>query len=341
MIDGLRSSLGMFATGLVRSVSSLRENWGVGLLSVVLAVALWVFVTDKEHPDVTGTIPGTIAVTVVNVPADQAVFSVSPTSVRVRVEAPESVFDDLQPDDFTASVDLANVTSQQAVVPVRVESTSGRVAVIETSPAAVTVRLENVTSRAVPVETNLTGAPPPGFGVGTTTVQPAEAVVRGPESLVARVSTIEVDVNLTGIRTDFQETLILQARDATGAAVQGVNIEPESVVATIELEQLALRAEFVVIPDISGSPAPGFVVTGLEVTPPFVVITGPFEVFQSLDPSAGIRTERISINGASGDVVRPVALVLPSGATVEQVQTVTVRIIIQPFGAATPTSGDP
>jgi YbbR domain-containing protein len=341
MIIWLRDTIGLAATAVVRSVASLRENWGVGMLSVVLAVALWVFVTDQDNPDVTGTVPGTITVTAVNVPGDQAVFSLSPASIRVRVEAPESVFEDLQPDDFTASIDLANVSSQQAVVPVRVETSRGRVAIIDTSPAAVTVRLENVTSRAVPVETNLTGAPPPGFGIGTTTVQPEEAVVRGPESLVAKVATVEVDVNLTGIRTDFQETLLLQARDASGVAVQGLSIEPESAVVTVELEQLELRAEFVVVPDISGAPAAGFVVTGLEVTPAFVVISGPVDVFQTLDPAAGVRTERISIDGASGDVVRPVALVLPAGATVEQIQTVTVRIIIQPFGAATPTSGGP
>jgi len=341
VIEWLRNAIGLTATAVVRSVASLRENWGVGVLSVVLAVALWVFVTDQENPDVTGTVPGTLTVTAVNVPADQAVFSLAPATVRVRVEAPESVFDDLVPDDFTASIDLANVTSQQAVVPVRVESSRGRVAIIDTSPAAVTVRLENVTSADLPVDTNLTGAPPPGFRVNATTVQPAEVVIRGPESLVEKVASVEADVNLTGVRTNFEETLLLQARDASGFPVLGLNIEPESAVVTIELEQLVLRAEFGVVPDISGSPAAGFIVTGLEVTPAFVVISGPNEVFQSLDPASGVRTEPISIDGASADVVRPVALVLPAGATVEQVGTVTVRIIIRPFGAATPTSGGP
>jgi len=340
MLGWLRDTTVTLTSFLLQGVGSVRENWGVGVLSIVLAVALWVFVTDKENPDVTGTVSGDIAVEAVNVPEDQAVFSLSPETVRVRVQAPERVFDDLEAGDFIASIDLSGVTSQQAVVPVRVETSKGRVEIVEMSPAQVTVRLESVTSRTVPVETNLVGPPPPGFETRSLTVEPAETVVTGPESLVDRVASVEADVNLTGLRTNFQETLLLQARDQQGGAIQGVNIEPESAVVTIEIAQLEFSRVFVVLPGISGTPATGFRVAGLEVSPSFVTITGPAEVFQSLDPVTGIATEPISIDGASADVVRPVALRLPEGARVEQ-SSVTVRVIIQPLPSGTPASSAP
>ena len=340
MFDWLFNALRSAPGASLQFVGSFRENWSVGVLSIALAVALWIFVTDKENPDVSGTVPGTITVDAVNVPSDLAVFSLSPDAVRVRVEAPESVFDDLRADDFTASVDLSEVTAQQAVVPVRVEIDKARVEVVDVSPALVTVRLENVTSRVVPIGTNLVGPPPPGFAAQSITVQPAETVIRGPESLVDGVAAVEADLNLTGVRTDFEETLLLLARDENGSVIQGVNIEPESAVVTIEIVQLEFSRVLVVLPEITGTPAAGFVVAGIEVNPAFVVVSGPAEVFQSLEPVTGVRTEAMSIDGADADVVRPVALLLPAGATVEQ-ENVTVRVIILPLQQGTPASSPP
>ena len=36
---------------VVQIVGSLRYNWGIGLLSLGLAISLWVFVTDRENPE--------------------------------------------------------------------------------------------------------------------------------------------------------------------------------------------------------------------------------------------------------------------------------------------------
>jgi YbbR domain-containing protein len=323
---------------LRQAFSTLTQTWSVGVLSVVLAIALWVFVTDRENPDVTGTVPGTIPIEAVNVPADQAVFSTAPEFVRVRVRAPENVFDDLHPEDFTATVDLSGVSSQQATLAVRVESDKSRVEVLEVSPAQVAVRLEAVTSRVLPVEANLIGTPPRGFQASEFTFQPAEVVVVGPTSLVDdKVATIDADISLTGVRANFTETVLLHARDQNGGSIVGVNIEPESVVVNVDIVQLEFSRVFVVIPEIDGTPAAGFAAKAIQVEPSFVVVSGPAEVFQNLDPLLGIHTDPVSIDGASDDVVRPVALQLPPGARVEQAQ-VTVRVTI---GALTPASGGP
>lgn len=321
----------LVTVGLIarQSVVSLRYNWGIGLLAIVLATSLWVYVTDKENPERTVRVPGTVPIEAVNVPPDQAVFPPLDESVTVRVRAPESAIGGLEPEDFRASVDLADVTSQQATVAVRVEPEDPRVEVVDIQPAEVIVHMEDVTSRSVPVEASLVGAPPRGFQAGLPIIEPLEVVITGAETLVGRVDAVEADINLTGARTDFQETLLLQARDELGANIQGVQIEPESAVVRMEITQLEFSGPFVVRPDISGSPADGYNVTSVGVEPAIVIISGPAEVFQNVDPVEGILTEAVSIEGASTDVVRPVALRLPPGATTEQ-PTVTVRILIAP-----------
>ncbi|MEX0786423.1 MAG: CdaR family protein [Dehalococcoidia bacterium] len=337
VIGWLRTALA--TTGFIarQGAGSLRDNWGVGILSVVLAVSLWIYVTDREDPEVTARVAGSIPVQCVNAPAGRAVSPpcLETESVAVRVRAPESVLEELTAQDFEARADLSGVTTDETTVTVRVESTRSRVEIVEVLPPEITVTLEDVTARTVPVQTRMVGTPPPGYEVDQVTLEPGEAVVTGPASLVELVAAVEADVNLTGVRTDFEQTLLLQARDELGANIEGVVVEPESVLVQVELAQVQFSAIFVVLPDVTGTPALGFRVAGIEVDPPLVVVSGPSEVFQTLEPAGGVTTVPVPIDDASTDVQRTVALLLPEDASVEQA-TVTVRVIIEAIDGATP-----
>lgn len=328
-MDRLREVL--VTSGLLarEAVFSLRQNWGIGVLSVVLALSLWVYVTDKDNPDQTGQVRGSIPVEAVNIPPDRAVASISPASVTVRVRSPGNVFDNLSADDFRATIDLSDISTHEATVAVVVVPQEPQTEVLTIYPANVSVQLEDVTSKTVSVRTNLVGTPPRGFDLHQTTVQPNAVVVTGPQRLIGRVAAVEADVNLTGVRTNFQETLLLHARDDNGANIEGVNVEPESAAVRAEIVQVQFSAAFVVRPDISGVPADGYNASAISVDPSLVVVTGPAEAFSSIDPVQGITTEAVSIGGASADVVRTVALRLPEGATVDQA-AVTVRVTIAP-----------
>ncbi len=327
----------LVTAGLVlwRFVVSFRYNWGIAILSIALAASLWVFVTDQDDPEVTGTVPGSIPVECVNIPLGKAAAPpcIETKSVTVRVRGPESVVNDLTAEDFRATADLADATADNVSVPVRIESTEPRVDVLEVSPSQITVRLEDVTFRTVPVRTKLVGTPPRGFETSQITASPEAAIITGPESLVNLVEAVEADLNLTGERISFDQTLLLQARDDQGGNVQGINIEPGSAVISVEIEQLEFSAAFVVQPEITGIPATGFSVSAIEIEPPLVNVSGPAAVIQTIDPIVGIATAPVSIDGASADVVRTVAVQLPEGATVDQ-QQVTVRVVITTTSAA-------
>jgi YbbR domain-containing protein len=311
-----------------QAVFSVGQNWGIALLSIVLATSLWVFVTNRQDKQITGRVPGSIPVQCLHVPEGQAEFPpCSDQSVTVRVRAPQSVFDHLTSDDCKASADLAGAPG--ADVPVSVVCNHARVQVIDWSRARIHITLENVSSRTVAVRTQLVGAPPQGFQAQQISAQPAEVVVSGPASSAARVASIDADLDLTAVRASLDQTVVLKARDEQGREVPGVNVDPKSAQVHVTITQVQFSAIFVVTPDIGGAPAAGFAATGVQIDPPFVSISGPAEVFRSLDPSKGISTDSISIDGASADVVRTVALRLPPGASVEQ-PGVTVRVLIAP-----------
>ena len=317
--------------GLVarQGVISFRYNWGIALLSIVLALGLWVYVTDRENPDVTDWLPFTVAVEEANPPQGRAVFPPLQESIRVRVRAPESVFERLTAEDFRATVDLAGATGGRTTVEVSVDPLESRAVVVDFSPETISVTLESVIVRTVPVRAQLVGVPPRGFEAGEITTEPVEAVVTGPESLVGRVVAVEADVNLTGIRSDFERSLLLQPRDAVGVDIHGVNVEPESALVQAQVVQLEFSVDVIVRPDVSGLPATGYNLTAVQADPAAVVITGSLEVLQGIDVVQGIPTETVSIDGATASFVRAATLQLPEGASADQT-IVTVRVTIEP-----------
>jgi hypothetical protein len=67
-------------------------------------------------------------------------------------------------------------------------------------PAQVRLRFERLVAREIPIEARYTGALPPGYRLERTEFQPPNLSVRGPESHVALVTSVQTDpIDLTGI----------------------------------------------------------------------------------------------------------------------------------------------
>ena len=310
-IERLPGALLFFARG---AVTSLFRNISLALLSVALAVTLWVFVTDRENPTEVQTFNGSIAVKFVNAPNGLDVANASETTVRLRIEAPKNELSKLRPGDFEATVNLGGFPSGQVTVPVDATSTNSRVHVIEVVPPRIDVTLESVRTKDVPVKVSLVGSPQQGFTASGETAQPSTATVSGPESLVALVDSVAAAVFLTGVHADVNEDRIdLKPRDARGGEISRVKVSPGVARVSVNIVQREFTRTFVVSPTIAGQPAAGYNVTGVNADPGIVSVTGTLDVLQSIDSVRGIATEEISIADARGDVVRTANLVLPAG----------------------------
>ena len=140
------------------------------------------------------------------------------------------MFSRLTTADFRAEVDLTGVreTRSDQVVegPCRRPATTSRSS--RSSPQLVTVTLEPVATKTVPVHANLVGAPPQGFSVPhRRRGQPrARCVSPAPAAWSSSSSSAGADVNLTGLRVSLAAAVPLTPRDASGADIRGVSIEP-------------------------------------------------------------------------------------------------------------------
>ena len=317
-----------FLQSLTKAIAgALRRNLGLAVLSVGLAITLWVFVTDTESTARSGVLPLDIPVEVVNVPADVAIAEIRPSEVQVRVDVREDVWDSLTVEDFEATADLLNLPegAHQVSVEVKPLRSPGNLRVTQVIPEPVEVVLQPLFSKSVPVVIDTQGSPQAGYEIAEPVPEIDEVIVSGPDELVSLVRTVSATVDVGGASRDVDRAFRLLARDARQQRVEGVIVEPSVI--NIRLPVQLVVSEVLVAPTIEGAPASGYSVTGFSVNPTVVTVIES----EGAPPNLRVLPTRIvDIDGVRADVVQTVALDLPLGVSVAGSAEVEVRVRIEP-----------
>jgi YbbR domain-containing protein len=301
-------------------------------LSLLTAIVLWVAVTDAEDPNRVDIFSGAIEVRPVNIGEGLAVANIREAVVSFRVSASEDEFNRLTVNDFRAEVDLSG--QRQTGTPIELRVTprvvGGRdVEVVEVLPPFVSVTLEPSTSKLVPVLANVIGSPPQGFSYSGVEPNPASVRVTGAISNVQLVASASADVNLTGRRASLDEQFRLSPRDAQGADIRGVSVDPANADIKVNITQREVTLPLTIVPPVQGSVADGYNLAGISVEPAAVAVSGPLELLQAL---SFLTTETIDLSGLRADATRSVRLRVPAGLQTTR-DTVSVRVKVVPVDA--------
>ncbi len=279
------------------------------MLSVLLAVALWVQATAVQNPVDRFTFDG-IPVTYAGLPEGMVVAEpLHPAKVNVTVKCRRRVGEKLSSAVFEAKVALDSARPGSSDYPVEMTMPAG-VETIEISPAAVTVNVERVASVEVPVEARLLGGPAEGFAIGGVSVDPARVTVLGAASATGRAAKVVAEFDVSSATGDKSGKGDLVAVDSSGAVVGGVAFSPGAVTVTVSVIALPPAESVDVDVALTGSPADGYAVLQITSTPARVQVRP--AVGQSID-FTHILTEPVDISGATSDVAATVLVVQPPG----------------------------
>jgi YbbR domain-containing protein len=312
---------GSSARRLARFVT---HNWPLKLAAIALATLLYAGLVASQDSN---TYPGPIQVTAVNQPTGTVVTNQLRPVEQVRYLAPVEV-GRLSVEDFRATVDLASVdpTGQPVSVRVDVVPTDPRVTILEVRPRTIQVVLDEKISVTVPVRV-ARGAVPAGVDAGETVFSPEFVTVTGPSAAVKQVVAARVNVALDPSGIDFDRDVEVEPIDAAGEVVQGVDVEPRSVHVIVPLFTNKESRTLPVNPVVTGVPAPGFRISGIETTPLVVSVEGDAEQLTQLTQAD---TAPVAIFGTTRDVTETVALALPPGVVPVGATTVTVVVHVEP-----------
>lgn len=310
-------------------IRSLLSHFTSLVMAFVLAVIIWSVATLESNPSREGYVFESLSVELINRPANLVVFEKSVERVRIKVRAPQAIFDQLGASSFRVSVDLARLDAGEHKLPLRVQPTDSRVTVITVEPPEIKVRLEPLKSRTLEVRCDVLDAPPIGYTYRTPTVTPSQVMVSGAASLVDRVNEVSTDVYLRGAKATIEREITVQARDAQGNVISGLTISPTVVLVKVPIEQRVGYKDVSIKAVLKGSAASGYWISNIVVNPSTLTIIGNPDILAKIP--GFVETVPIDVTGATADLSKRAVLSLPEGVSVLNNEGVTVQISVTPL----------
>lgn len=179
------------------------QNFGLKLISLALAIGLWLVVARSPVAEVEIKVP----IELHNI-SDLEVDSPSFTEALVRVRGPERVIHRLRPGDVRVEVDLSPVgpgtrtfdlTQRNVRLPRDLE-------VVQVVPGQFQLSFDRRVTRTVDIHARVTGDPGPGVRVKEVISDPATILITGPRRRVEALegaTTDPVDINGAMERVTF------------------------------------------------------------------------------------------------------------------------------------------
>lgn len=285
-----------------------RKRNAAKILAVIMAMVLWLYVTNEQNPPVEASVAVPLEVRGV---ADSLVAVEMPDAVRVKVRGARSLTAGLQTQDVLAYLDLRGVAEgrHQARVHVIVPPS---LEVVEVQPDKVLVRIDAKVSRVLPVEIRFTGTAAAGVAVARASATPEQVTLEGPKGVTDQVDRAVLTVDLSGKTADFTAGIVPLAVTREGKAVESLTLYPERVSVAVTLVRGAVKKMVDVKTVITGDLPAGVTLRGIIIRPARVELSGEAQLVEKVE---FINTEPISVAGLDKDTTREVGLQLQAGMT--------------------------
>ena len=179
------------------------EDWSLKLLSLAIAIVLWLLVTGQNEP-VTAHV--NVQLNFIR-PSSLEISNDPPRTVDVMLTGSRNKLDDLTSLDLVATVDLADQRPGERVLRLadkaEIPLPQG-IKVDGFQPSAIPIRLEEIVERQVRVEAKIEGKPADGFEVYNVYLNKGSVAVRGPASHVNALQKVLTEsIWLAGHKESF------------------------------------------------------------------------------------------------------------------------------------------
>jgi YbbR domain-containing protein len=312
---------------MVESLRKITRNLPTLFFAFALALTVWVTSVTQADPSVKQAYPHPISVTMIGLDPGSVLTSVTPSQVTVTIDAPRSVWTELNGDNnlVTAVADLSSLTPGTHSVPVQVSVSAHPSNWISTSPKTISVTLEKLTTRTLPVHIVTHGEAAAGYQAAEPSLKVTSVNISGPTSLAARVAELRATLDITDARDSIDRTIVLQALDSSENVVEGVTLNPDRVEIQEPITQRYGFRTVSVKVMVTGQVVNGYRVTNISVSPPAVTVSSSNP--QSVNDLPGyVETIPVNLDGIKSDIDVRVPLNLPSGVKMEGDQTILVQV---------------
>ena len=303
----------------------IRRNFALKVFSILVAIVLWVYVTDTQDPIREDSFEQDIQTT--GTPEGLDVVRVRPERAKVLLRARTSELERARLPGPHIFADLTNAGPGRNIVPLEVEGVPQPATLEGVDPPTAQVWLDQSVRAEKPVNATIIGRPAEGHEVlGGPVVTPAEVQVSGPAGAVEDVAELVVSVDVTGWTTRRSLRVEIEPLDLRLVPVAGIVLHPASV--EVDVPVFRVKTARVPVRPRTGTPADGFELRSRKVKPDAVTLRGTPE---DLGKVSEVVTEWLDIRDLRDTRSYQVKLVEPRSTwLVENARTVTVTVTVRP-----------
>lgn len=331
---------------LGRVLKGIVNNWTWKLLALLLAVCLWAglitqdptLTRERVFTDAPVSITGSETLRrngliVLSGLEDENLLS------RLRVEVPQREYNTVTSANYNPRVELSRITQPgEQQIKLYATSTTAYGSVQDISPATLDVVVdEYVTNYRIPVSVNVVGEYPEGFYGGAFTRDPSLVALSGPKSLVDQVARIYVDYDASALTPEAGEVataLPMRFVDREGNEIVSDLLEVTSsgvVLRSIIIEQDLYPIRVLPVSDldiISGEPAKGYQITGVEISPTVLRAAGDETIIN--DIQSLFMENTVNVDGVTESITTSLRVKKPSELAYLNSTTVNVTVTVEP-----------
>ena len=267
-----------------------RKAWQVAI-SILGAIALWVYVDVDKAPDTTKTlrdIPVEFSGESTTL-ADKSLMLLSgyDTTVDLTVKGPKRELVKITKDNVrlvasTSSIDSVGVHTLRwdPVYPDGVQSSA--LTVDWASKYKVTVTVGELYTKEVPVECTVTGEVAEGYFTGDTVLDPTVLTLRGQRDDLLNVAYARLTVDISGATRSVIETESVQLYDNDGNPVDNSSIRTNASLIQAKVPVLTTKEVSLTV-DLAGVPGMAGQSIKTDISPTSVRLIGEADVLENIN----------------------------------------------------------
>ena len=310
----------------------LTHNLILKIAYVLIAICLWLLAVNINAPISQRVY--TVGVQLVNLKtltnAGKYVEILDDTdTIRVTVRASRSVFSDFSEKNIVATADVSRMTEDNRLpIEVVYNKSGSKIESIKSDKEYVEVGVEDMMKLQKRISVNVVNEPADGYIIGSRSTDQNAVIITGPESVVSRIASTSVEINVDGASSDVNIMLPVHLYDADGREIDDSKLTKSvnNVFTTVSILQ---TKEIPIEYTVTGKPADGYIFTGEFVkNPATVTIAAKATVLKNVN---NILVEGvIDLSNAEADVETQVELkdYIPEGCTLVNAATMGTASVI-------------
>ena len=298
-----------------------KTNWFLAVISVLVAIIIWVYVVYQENPMYETTIK--------NVPVNftkqsdefetgkLTVISSNSETVDLKIKGKRNVIAKVKRDSINCSVNMSDVVSEGSyTLPFSINFNVDGIEVLSKKPYNIVLKVDDVVTKEKEIKIDTVGKPADGFIAESVEYSPLKIRLTGARSIVNKIKSAGITVDLNNATDTISGRYKVKLYDKNGAEFTDEGINKNVTYTELKYNIFQTKQAEVSASLSSDVNAYGKKIKVSKIKPAKLTVIGDKRELMNIDK---LKTEKIDVsNIKDGDVVTVKLDKLPENTRLEE-----------------------